>query len=427
MKWFWRLASMLTVVVLAAGVLTFVFRERLVGMWIERELTGRLSQALGAEVSADRVRWQDEQLQIERLRLAGGSLPFESFVAEDLAIPLAWTQLRGELPNPLNAEAASATLVRREAAGPGAAGATGAGERLPALDLLVNRFTSTPASGAGWTAQEVNLRVIYQNGLWSFSAAGGTVAVPGLPPLKLERLSADHRGDEWNINSFALADAVGGALGGSAVRDATGQWSAEFAWYNLDAAGFLGPPVNEHFAGLASGDATLSAGTLRGHMRISGATVKAVPAFIQMASLFAGEDWSVIPWEQLQFDFIRADDGTTSISNLEATSTKGLIVRGSGLFRPGQVAAQLNLGVSTEGRPWLLAFMPVLFRTQENGYLWTPVKVGGTPTDLQEDLTTRVVAALAAVPAGEAVETATELPAGAIEAAGQLLRGFFGN
>jgi hypothetical protein len=53
--------------------------------------------------------------------------------------------------------------------------------------------------------------------------------------------------------------------------------------------------------------------------------------------------------------------------------------------------------------------------------------VGGTPSALQEDLTARVVAALAVVPAGGAVETAAELPAGAVEAAGQLLRGFFGN
>lgn len=428
MKWFWRLGGLLAVVVVAALVLAFVFRERLVGMWIEKEFAARLSQVLGAEVEADRVRWQEEQLHVARLRLAGGSLPFSSLVAEGLSVPFDWAELRRGMPDPLNAEAAAVTLLRGEDSVAAATGrGTAGGGEVPPLDFLINRFSSLPASGTGWSAQEVNLRVTQKDGLWSFAASGGTISAPGQPTMKLDRLSADHRGGEWNITSVALSDPGGGALGGSAVRDAAGQWSAEFAWYNLELAGFLGPPVSEHFAGLGSGDATMSAGTLRGHMRISGATMKAVPAFIQMASLFAGEDWSVIPWEEMEFDFVRAAEGTTSITNLEATSSKGLIVRGSGLFTSGQISAELNLGVRAEGRPWLLAFMPVLFRTQENGYLWTPVRVGGTPSALQEDLTARVVAALAAVPAGGAVETATELPAGAIEAAGQLLRGFFGN
>jgi hypothetical protein len=429
MKWFWRLGGLLAVVVVAALVLALVFRERLVGMWIEKEFAARLSQALGAEVEADQAQWQEGHLHVARLRLAGGALPFSSLVAEDVSIPLDWKELRRGVPDPLNAEATTATLVRGEDSAAVAAidsGMVGGGE-IPPLDFLINRFSSTPASGAGWSAQEVNLRVIHKAGLWSFSASGGTISAPGQPSMKLDRLSADHRGEEWSITSFALSDAGGGALGGSAVRDAAGQWSAEFAWYNLELAGFLGAPVNEHFAGLGSGDATMSAGTLRGHMRVSGATMRAVPAFIQMASLFAGEDWSVIPWEKMEFDFVRTADGTTSITNLEATSPKGLIVRGSGLFAPGQISAELNLGVRAEGRPWLLAFMPVLFRSQENGYLWTPVRVGGTPSALQEDLTARVVAALAVVPAGGAVETAAELPAGAVEAAGQLLRGFFGN
>jgi hypothetical protein len=86
----------------------------------------------------------------------------------------------------------------------------------------------------------------------------------------------------------------------------------------------------------------------------------------------------------------------------------------------------LELGLKREGRPWLVAFMPILFRHEKEGYLWTPVKVGGTPSAPTEDLTTRVVAALAAAPATEAVETAAELPSTAVEAAGGLLRSLLG-
>jgi hypothetical protein len=54
------------------------------------------------------------------------------------------------------------------------------------------------------------------------------------------------------------------------------------------------------------------------------------------------------------------------------------------------------------------------------------VKSGGTPQAPTEDLTTRVVAALAVAPATQAVESAAEIPATAVEAAGNLLRGLLG-
>ena len=123
---------------------------------------------------------------------------------------------------------------------------------------------------------------------------------------------------------------------------------------------------------------------------------------------------------------MREADGAVAFSNLEAVSPKGLRVRGSGRIAAESLAADLDLGVRREGRPWLVAFVPVLFRAETDGYFWLKVRVGGTPSAPTEDLTTRVVAALAVAPAAGAAGAAAEIPGAAVEAAGSLLNTLMG-
>jgi hypothetical protein len=159
---------------------------------------------------------------------------------------------------------------------------------------------------------------------------------------------------------------------------------------------------------------------------LAGAEARNLPALIKLASIFTGENYDNVAWETARFDFIRDARGAVLIENLTAISSKGLSLQGSGAFAHDHLSADLQLGLKREGRPWLVAFMPILFRSEKDGYLWTPVKVGGTPQAPTEDLTKRVVAALAVAPATQAVETAVEVPATAVEAAGNLLRGLLG-
>ena len=159
---------------------------------------------------------------------------------------------------------------------------------------------------------------------------------------------------------------------------------------------------------------------------MSGAETRNLPALVKLASVFRRENYDTVPWDSVRFDFLRGPDGTVTFANLLAVSPTGLAVRGSGTLAAGSVSADLQLGVRREGRPWLVAFMPVLFRNEADGYLWTKVKVGGTPQKPTEDLSPRIVAAIAALPAAEAVDAAVEIPAGAVEAAGGLLRQLLG-
>ena len=292
---------------------------------------------------------------------------------------------------------------------------------MPALEIVVGRLSFRHEDHNGWELRDVPTRVKYADGAWSFDGKGGTAVFPGVPPLKIERVSADLRDRQFSIGSFALRDEQGGMIGGSA-RHSNDAWTGEFSWQDIGLEALLSPGVQTHFAGRCSGDAQLNQNTLSGGMKITGGVSKSMPQFVKMASLFAREDWSEIPWETFNFNFVRSPDGRVEFSNLRAVSPKGLAVSGAGHYAPDSLSANLQFGVQREGRPWLVAFVPILFRGENDGYLWTSVRVGGTPAAPTEDLTARLVAALAAAPAAEAIDTATEMPGAAVEAAGSLLR-----
>jgi hypothetical protein len=424
---FLRVLGWLVAAVLILGLLAWSYRAELAEYWVNRDLEARLVERLGPGTEIKGARWKDGMLRVDQLGLGGERWPFKRLDLAGVAVPVDLEDLRTGTKRPRQIEVAEATLARADSTAPATAGEV-QGE-WPLADVIIERFHSTAGDGNGWAARDVRLRAINDGGSWTFSATGGTLATPGLTPMTLQRLSAGLRDGRWEVGSFALVGSRGGALGGSAIEGANGQWSGEFSWQDLDVSGLLDAKRAEHFTGRASGDAVFKDGVLHGRMRLAGAEMRSVPLLLKLASLFDGENWTVVPWEKIEFQFARGADGRISFYDLDARSPNGLIVRGEGVVSHDLLSATLEVGVRSEGRPWLMAFMPVLFRTHEEGHLWTTVRLGGTPDAPREDLTPRVVAALAAVPASEALEaagSAAEIPAGAVEAAGSLLRGLLG-
>lgn len=418
-----RVLLILVVLLLAATGGAVLMHERILEWWAQRSLAERLASALGADVKIDGLGWNNGILRARQFRISGGDLPFSHLDAKELQTAATWRRLWEPALEPLSIEVSEAILLGSEeikALPPPGSGT------LPEMDILVASLSFGQPEPEGLSVKSSAVRALHKGGLWSLSARGGTVSFMGIPAMHIDRISAERRGDSWKIMGFALNDGNKGALAGSAAKPSDARWSAEFSWQDLDLAPLMRGAAS-HFEGIGSGDATLKNGVLQGRLKVVGAATKEVPSLVKMASLFAGENWDVIPWETLSFDFKRGPDGTTAITNFQAVSSKGLVVNGSGTYRTDALRADLQLGVLRQGRPWLVAFMPVLFRNERDGYMWTSVRVGGTPEAPTEDLSARVVAALASAPATGAIEAATDIPATAVEAAGQLLKGVFGN
>jgi hypothetical protein len=419
----WKaLGALVAVMILLAGG-ALVFREALVNLWLKNHLAGKLAEILGADIRLDEVGWSNGILRAGNLRISGGELPFARCDAANINLPIEWKDLIDSNRPTLNIEAGSLELVWQTPRGQ----ATTRADSTPTMNFSIARFSFRHAENPAWSLRDVPLQATHKDGTWDFAARGGTVIVSESPPLRLERASAKHTGHTLQIEEFAVSEPNGGSLTGQAKHNGGGWWTANFTWQNLDLASLPGWRWVDHFTGKTEGNATLENGVLRGQMIIRGAQTKAVPQLVKLAGLFAGENWNTMPWETLRFDFVRDTQGRVEFSNLEAISSRGLAVRGAGHYSPDNLGANVQLGVALAGRPWLRAFVPALFRNEEQGYLWTPVNVGGTPAAPTEDLTTRVVAALAMAPVEGAVETATDLPGAAVEAAGGLLRGLLGN
>lgn len=410
-----------------AAAALFFFRETLVNPWIERHLASALSASTGAQVELHDIRWRDGVLSAGRAALSGGALPFESLEVKDLRANLGWKQLLEPLSRPLHVEVGEAEVVWKSDGIPPdkQAGSAAQGPAGPDLDLLFSKLTVRTSDEPGWTLVDTSARVVRTGDAWSLSARGGKVARGGGPALELERVSATHAAAGWNIGGFALRDGPTGALAGSAANQG-GAWSGEFSWQDLEAGPFLPGGAAAHFTGKTSGDATLRDGVLRGKTKLTAAAVEKVPQMVQMASLFVGENWDRVPWDVFRFEFTRTADGRVEFEKLEAVSPEGIALHGQGHYAPDSLAADLQLGVSGENRPWLVAFVPSIFRAQKSGYFWTTVRVSGTPEAPVEDLTARLVTAAATVPAAAAVEAAAEIPGAAVEAADGLLRSLIG-
>ena len=423
MRWKIALAVVAALLAVGAGSL-FLLREQIANYWIRQQLAGQLARALGAEVDLHGVEWKDGVLQARRFRMAGGNYPFTRLEARGLRAVVDWRRAFEPSDEPLHIEIAEADVILRDAgertamSGPQDGGAV---DNPPPLDLLVNRITVRHPGGDGLSIEGSSLRAMQKGDAWSFSGHGGRFSFSGWPALEVERVSAEYAGGRWNIRSFAARDTKGGVLGGSAAH-ADGIWSGEFTWQDIDLNAFLPTAATAHLDGRSSGDAMLKDGALTGKMKLAGASSKAVGLLVKLAELIDHEDWSEVPWQIFRFDFHRHADGRVDFSDLQALSPKGIAVRGNGHYAADSLGADLQVGIRGQGRPYLGAFVPLLFSHQRDGYYWTPLKIGGSPSRPEENLTARVATALAVAPVTGAVEGATEIPGEATEAVGGLLR-----
>lgn len=418
-----RILAVLLVLLLLVGGGAYLLRDRLIGFWLERSLATQLSEMLGADVELHGVRWQEGALRFSHGKVFGEKLPFNQLLLREVLALADWPTLLGRGDQPLHVEIAEAELVWRNQQ---EEHRTSPKSWSPSLDVVVGRFTFRHESLTGWELGQTALRVVRDNDQWSFSALGGTLKTPDGPALGVERASAEMKDGVWDFKSFALTYGKDGAIGGSAIHDDHG-WSGEFSWQGLPVAEFF-PKLSQAFVvGVASGDGSLARGNFKGQMKIDGGETKQVSALSQLAGLFAGENWRTFPWKVFRFRFFRDGAGRVYFSHLAAVSSNGLAVSGEGHYSSTSIGANLQLGVRRSGRPWITAFMPILFREERDGYLWTPVRVSGTPENPSEDLSARVAAAVAAAPAGIAVDAAAEIPGTAVEAAGNLMDKLLGH
>lgn len=96
--------------------------------------------------------------------------------------------------------------------------------------------------------------------------------------------------------------------------------------------------------------------------------------------------------------------GGTELRGLKMDADGLLRVEGDLLIRDGQMDGTLQVGISASLVQWLPIARSKVFSENREGYVWTPVRISGTPMQPIEDLSKR----LAAAAAGTVLDTVTE-------------------
>jgi hypothetical protein len=83
------------------------------------------------------------------------------------------------------------------------------------------------------------------------------------------------------------------------------------------------------------------------------------------------------------------------ITNLVAESKGLLRLEGScTIAEGGRLNGSLRVGVTPQTLQWLPGSRERVFTVAQNGYVWTDVRIGGSLQNLQEDLSSRLAAAV---------------------------------
>jgi hypothetical protein len=363
-----------------------------VDKWAERTLKARLAGMFGARVELRDLHAGDGIVTAGRILIEGGPWPIARLDARGVRVPRDWRQIPGPPEETLHISAESVRVQwrgRDEARrGPDPFLSP------PAMDILVEEFTFEQEAAGRWSAGGIRIRAVADAGGWAFSGLGGTAQWPGFEPWKLERFSAAMRAGGSEITGLRALGPRGGFAECFASFAPDGTWSGQAAWEGVPLEGMAPERITRHVQGTSSGYGTARDGAWRLEVELRDGVVQNIPPLTILAGLLPGEDWSVLPVQELSVEITRAKDGSLQLDDVDVLSSRGVSIQGAARLNAGRVSGTVEVGVSDEGRPGLREFVPVVFRGENDGYLWVTMKLGGTPDQPRENLSERVVMAL---------------------------------
>lgn len=248
---------------------------------------------------------------------------------------------------------------------------------------------------------------------FEYFAKGGSLRSSGLAPnLDLESLHMIITKTFLRVMDFQVTtegDGPGsiGLSGEMGMRD---DKHVDFTLQvkDMPIAPWLPKEVSLGVEGRASGyvkwlaaDQTIEASTGHGELTIVGGKLSDSPMLGFLASAAANESLKTIALERCKvvFDW---QFPKFEITSLDIVAVEKVALKGRITLNKGQISGTIDLGLDPSYLKWLPKAQEEIFTRQENDMIWTPVRLSGTLTEPQEDLTPRLAAALKKDPAAAA-------------------------
>ena len=400
-----------------------------------RFLASRASQALKLEASLDPLRWEGDSALSEGLTLIGGeSAALERLEAKVLRAKWNWRALLSgawEIEH-IDIQNLSATFKSRtETAPPAPASASAEKSHSRLASWLpsrfeLGRFDVRKADFRFGEIQSTGQSLVIQrvSGGYDIESRGGSVSIPGLPPLAHAQGRIREREGVFYFDDARFFLSSAGSLVASGNTGPNARLTLNWDGVPVESLPF--PVLAKHLDGTSQGQATLDAqGIWRGKISFTGARLQDLPLLKNVASFLRDPAWSRPQLQKLSTDF------EWSVGNLKLTN---LVVESSGLARiegsasvahGGELSGQLELGLDPNTLKLLPGARETLFAATRNGWYWSPVQLSGTLSEPKEDLSPRLAACLAgAVLINKADKALNAVPSTAIDTAKDIINIF---
>ena len=402
-----------------------------------RFIASHAGEAWEAEATLQPLQWDGNSALSQSLTLVGvDSSALDRLEAKALRAEWNWRALLSgawKIEN-IEIETLSAAFKSKAGIAPDDA-LNGIAKKTPASSFLAHWLPSRFEFGRCdvWKAdlrfgeiQSTSLALTLQSadGGYNIEARGGTLAIPGLPPLDHAQSRIRERHGIYHLDDSRFFLPSGGSVVASGNSGANARLT--LVWDAVPVAALHVPYLAKYLDGISQGQAKRDAqGVWRGSISFTRARLHDLPLLKNAAAFLRDPSWANPSLQKLSADF-EWSGGNLTLTNLVIESAGLARLEGSvRVTQGGDLSGQVQLGLDLNTLKMLPGAREAVFATSRNGWYWSPIQLGGTVSNPNEDLSPRLaVSAAGAVLLDNTSKALDAAPARAIDTAKDLLNIF---
>jgi len=381
------LASVLVLIVLGALVASLMISRFLRSEAFRKLMGVKTGEALYSEASYSPLNWSGPSMFVDSLQATGleGSI-VQSLRADQVRADVNWRAIFQGAWRVDQIQVVSFDATFRP------------GSIVPKKSREVPR--AAPRSGVEIASLQDAALDIYPDGKgWAIDGKGGLLSVSKLPSLKVVSFRSRTQGDMFFLTDGEFR------LGEAGKISASGEFGdnskLRVQWSQVDVDPFLEEPWRSRLSGVLAGTASIewpesgiAAGKAVGNFRLTDGVAENIEMLDQVATFTGAPQFRRMPLQEFSgnYEWTR---NLLKITNLVAESKGLLRLEGAcTIAEGGRLNGSLRVGVTPQTLQWLPGSRERVFTLAQNGYVWTDVRIGGSLQNPQEDLSSRLAAAV---------------------------------